>query len=104
MTQRLIIETVEGMIMLLLTKECEFVKAYWRKTIWEIPKHAFYEVYAEHAPIFLNLLTLFLPMATSEKAFRDYASVGEILDAVDMHEQVGPSEDKILEQDQVSYD
>lgn len=43
-------------------------------------------------------------MATSEIAFRDYASVDEILDAVDMHEQVGPSEDKILEKDQVSYD
>lgn len=43
-------------------------------------------------------------MATSEKAFRDYASVGEILDTVDIYKQVGPSEDKILKQDQVSYD
>ncbi|KAJ5464055.1 hypothetical protein N7475_007190 [Penicillium sp. IBT 31633x] len=36
-------------------------------------------------------------MATADKASRDYGSVSEILDAVDMHETVGPSEDKILE-------
>ncbi|KAJ6182817.1 hypothetical protein N7485_001459 [Penicillium canescens] len=61
-----------------------------------IPKHAFYKVYAEDVPIFLNLLTFFLPMATVDNAFTDYGSVSEILDTVEMYEQVGPSEDKIL--------
>ncbi|KAJ5491931.1 Zinc finger C2H2 [Penicillium expansum] len=93
----LTIETVDGMIMLVLTYEREFVKGYWRKTKWEIPKHAFYEVYAEDMPIFLNFLTFFLPMAVADKAFRDYGSVREILDAVDLYEKVGHSEDKILE-------
>ncbi|KGO60662.1 hypothetical protein PEX1_038750 [Penicillium expansum] len=93
----LTIETVDGMMMLVLTYEREFVKGYWRKTKWEIPKHAFYEVYAEDMPIFLNFLTFFLPMAVADKAFRDYGSVREILDAVDLYEKVGHSEDKILE-------
>ncbi|KAJ6080338.1 zinc finger protein [Penicillium canescens] len=60
----LTIESVDGMIMLVLTYKREFVKGYWRKKKWAIPKHAFYEVYAEDVPIFLNLLTFFLPMAT----------------------------------------
>lgn len=85
------------MSMLVLTYKREFVKGFWQKDKWEIPRHAFYEVYAEDVPIFLNLLTFFLPMATADKAFRDYGSVSEILDAVDKHEQAGPSEDKILE-------
>lgn len=84
-------------MMLVLTYEREFVKGYWRKTKWEILKHAFYEVYAEDMPIFLNFLTFFLPMAVADKAFRDYGSVREILDAVDLYEKVGYSEDKILE-------
>ncbi|KAJ5521458.1 Zinc finger C2H2, partial [Penicillium freii] len=50
----------------------------------EIPRHAFYEVYAEDIPIFLNLLIFFLLIATIDKAFRDYGSI------------TGPSEDKIL--------
>jgi carbonic anhydrase len=83
--------------MLVLTYEREFVKGFWQKNKWEIPRHAFYEVYAEDVPTFLNLLTFFLPMATADKAFRDYGSVSEILDAVDRYEQAGPSEDKILE-------
>lgn len=68
-----------------------------RKSKWEITKHAFYDIYAEDIPIFLNLLTFFLPMATVDKAFRDYGLVSEILDAVYMHEKSGPSENKILE-------
>ena len=36
-------------------------------------------------------------MATADKAFTDYSSVSEILDAIEMHKKVGPSEDKILE-------
>jgi hypothetical protein len=47
-------------------------------------------------PIFLNLLTFFLLIATVDKAFRDYGLVNDILDAVGMYEKVGPSEDKIL--------
>lgn len=56
-------------IMLVLTYEREFVKGYWRKIEWEIPKHAIYEVYAEDVPIFLNFLTFLLPMAAADKAF-----------------------------------
>ncbi|KAJ5185809.1 hypothetical protein N7491_006319 [Penicillium cf. griseofulvum] len=93
----LTIETVDGIIMLVLTYERKFVKGYWRKTKWEIPKYVFYEVYAEEVPIFLNLLTFFLPIATADKAFRDYGSVYEILNAVEMYKKAGPSEDKILE-------
>ncbi|KAJ5772119.1 Zinc finger C2H2 [Penicillium odoratum] len=55
------------------------------------------DVYAEDVPIFLNVLTFFLPMASADKAFRNYSSVSEILDAVEMYERVGPLEDKILE-------
>ncbi|KAJ5193196.1 Zinc finger C2H2 [Penicillium cf. viridicatum] len=83
----LTIETMDSMIMLILTYEREF----------EIPKHAFYEVYAEDVPIFLNFLTFFLPIAAADTAFRDYGSVSEILDAVDTYKKVGHSEDKILE-------
>lgn len=64
--------------MLVLTYEREFVKGYWRKIEWEIPKHAFYEVYAEDVPIFLNFLTFLLPMAAADKAFWDYGSVCEV--------------------------
>jgi carbonic anhydrase len=35
-------------------------------------------------------------MATADKAFRDYGLVNEILDAIDIYEKVGPSEDNIL--------
>lgn len=48
-------------------------------------------------PIFLNLLTFFLLIATADKAFRDYGLVSEILDTIEIHKKVGPSEDKILE-------
>lgn len=84
--------------MLVLTYEREFVKGYWRKSKWEIPSHAFYEVYAQDdVPIFLNFLTFFLPMATADKAFKNFNSVGSILDAVERHKKLGPSENKVLE-------
>jgi hypothetical protein len=73
------------MIMLVLTYKREFVKGYWRKKKWAIPKHAFYKVYAKDVPIFLNLLTFFLLMATADKAFTDYGLVSEILDTVEMY-------------------
>ncbi|KAJ5531291.1 Zinc finger C2H2, partial [Penicillium freii] len=82
----LTIETVDGIIMLVLTYEREF----------EIPKYIFYEVYTEDIPIFLNFLTFFLPIAIADKAFRDYGSVREILDTIDLYKKVGHSEDKIL--------
>jgi carbonic anhydrase len=47
-------------------------------------------------PIFLNLLIFFLPIATADKAFRDYGLVNEILDTIDIYKKVGPSEDNIL--------
>ncbi|KAJ6114885.1 zinc finger protein [Penicillium sp. IBT 16267x] len=94
----LTIETVDGMPMLVLTNEREFVKGYWRKSKWEISSHAFYEVYAQDdVPIFLNFLTFFLPMAAADKAFKDSNSVSSILDAVERHENSGPSENKVLE-------
>ncbi|KAJ5202331.1 Zinc finger C2H2 [Penicillium cf. viridicatum] len=72
--------------------EAHVIAAYYK----EIPKHVFYEVYAEDMPIFLNFLTFFLPIAAVDTAFRDYGSVSEILDTVDTHKKVGHSEDKIL--------
>lgn len=86
------------MPMLVLTYEREFVKGYWRKSKWEIPSHAFYEVYAQDdVPIFLNFLTFFLPMAAADKAFKNFNSVSSILDAVERHKKVGASENKLLE-------
>lgn len=83
--------------MLILTYKREFVKGFQPKIKQAIPKHAFYEVYAKEVPIFLNLLTFFLLIATADKAFRDYGLVSEILDTIEIYKKVGPSEDKILE-------
>jgi carbonic anhydrase len=83
--------------MLVLTYERRFVKGNWRKKARDIPVHAFYETYREDVSLFLNLLTFFLPMASADNAFRDYSSVGEILDQADAYAKAIPSENKILE-------
>ncbi|KAJ5741093.1 Zinc finger C2H2 [Penicillium malachiteum] len=93
----LTIEIVDGTVMLVLTYEREFVKGFWRKQKWSIPTHAFYEVYVQDVPIFLNLLTFFLPMATADQAFENYGSVIEILGAVERHGNVSHSGSRILE-------
>jgi hypothetical protein len=36
-----------------------------------------------HMPLFLNFLAFFLPMASADGVFRDYASLTEILDLAD---------------------
>ncbi|GMG07844.1 unnamed protein product [Aspergillus oryzae] len=59
-------------------------KGFWRKEQSELPIHGFYERYTEEMPLILNLLTFFLPLASADKAFRDYDSTGEILDRVDL--------------------
>ena len=48
-------------------------------------------------PLFLNLLTFFLPMALSDGVFRDYSSAAEILDAADNYDKACPSENQVLE-------
>jgi carbonic anhydrase len=80
-----------------LTYQREFIKGYWRKQRWELPIHAFYDIYRESMPLFLNLLTFFLPMALSDGVFRDYSSAAEILDAADDYDKACPSENQILE-------
>ncbi|KAN0068340.1 hypothetical protein V8E54_013536 [Elaphomyces granulatus] len=62
----LTIESLEGRALLVLTYQREFIKGYWRKQRWELPIHAFYDIYRESMPLFLNLLTFFLPMALSD--------------------------------------
>lgn len=83
--------------MLVLTYHREFTKGHWRKKEWEIPIHAFYEDYKEDVPLFFNFLTFFLPMASADGAFRDYASVSDVLNAAAAYEQDGLPENKILE-------
>jgi hypothetical protein len=48
-------------------------------------------------PLFLNLLTFFLPMTLSDGVFRDYSSAAEILDAADDYDKSCPSENQVLE-------
>ncbi|KAJ5533899.1 Zinc finger C2H2, partial [Penicillium freii] len=62
----------------------------------KIPKYTFYEVYTEDIPIFLNFLIFFLLIATIDKAFRDYSSISEILDTINIYKKVGYLKDKIL--------
>ncbi|KAJ5630267.1 uncharacterized protein N7484_010367 [Penicillium longicatenatum] len=70
---------------------------HWRKKARDIPVHALYETYTEDVSLFLNFLTFFLPMASADNAFRDYASVGDILDRADAYTKAIPSGNKILE-------
>ncbi|RAQ76875.1 hypothetical protein COH21_008703 [Aspergillus flavus] len=81
---RLSIEWVGGEIMLVLNYNRDYLKGFWRKEQSELPIHGFYERYTEEMPLILNLLTFFLPLASADKAFRDYDSTGEILDRVDL--------------------
>ncbi|KAJ5737901.1 Zinc finger C2H2 [Penicillium malachiteum] len=92
----LTVEVVDGTIILVLTYQREFVKGFWRKQKWSIPTYGFYEIYVEDFPIFLNLLTFFLPMATADHAFQNYRSMMEILEAVEKHQKVGNAGSRIL--------
>lgn len=87
----LTIELVDGVRMLVLTYSRVYVKGYWKKKRWELPIHAFYEIYREELPLFFNFLTFFIPMASADKAFCDYESAQDILDAVESIE-CGPEE------------
>jgi carbonic anhydrase len=82
--------------MLVLTYQREFTKGHWRKKQWELPIHGFYEIYKDDVPLFFNLLTFFLPLASADRAFRDYSSIEEILNATEAY-GVDCSENKILE-------
>ncbi|OJJ98557.1 hypothetical protein ASPACDRAFT_31552 [Aspergillus aculeatus ATCC 16872] len=90
----LTIEMVDGMKMLVLTYSRQYVKGFWRRKHWQRPIHGFYELYREHTPLFFNLLVFFLPLASADRAFRDFESVSEIL-ALAESIQSGDSE-KIL--------
>ncbi|PGH04310.1 hypothetical protein AJ80_08533 [Polytolypa hystricis UAMH7299] len=83
------IQWVEGEVMLVLMYGREYVKGYWRKKKWELPKHAFYEIYKQKTPLLVSLLVYFLPSASADNAFCDYQSVDELLDEVDRLEKWG---------------
>ncbi|KAE8387077.1 hypothetical protein BDV23DRAFT_174933 [Aspergillus alliaceus] len=78
------IEWIGGEIMLVLYYDRDYFKGFWRKDKSELPIHGFYEKYTEEMPLTLNLLTFFLPLASADKAFRDYDSTDGILDRVDL--------------------
>ncbi|QVM10690.1 hypothetical protein D8B26_005343 [Coccidioides posadasii str. Silveira] len=79
----LTVERVDGKAMLVLTYQREFVKNYWRKKSWELPVHAFYEIYTESTALLFNPILYFLSMASGDNAFRDFAAVDELMDAVE---------------------
>lgn len=80
---------VEGSVMLVLTYLREFVKNRFRKKRWELPIHAFYEIYKEDTPLLFNLLLYFLPMAFGDHAFRSHESTDDLLGYVDKLEESG---------------
>lgn len=82
--------------MLVLTYQREFTKGHWRKKEWELPIHGFYEIYKDDVPLFFNLLTFFLLLASADHAFRDYSSIDDLLDAAEAYE-VNSSVNKIFE-------
>ncbi|KAN0069665.1 hypothetical protein V8E54_011971 [Elaphomyces granulatus] len=43
----LTIDSVDGRVLIVLTNQREYVKGYWRKKQWELPVHAFYDIYRE---------------------------------------------------------
>ncbi|THC87771.1 hypothetical protein EYZ11_012784 [Aspergillus tanneri] len=95
---RLCIEWVEGEVMLVLNYSRDYLKGYWRKQESDLPIHGFYEKYTEEMPIFLNLLTFFLPLAFADRAFRDYESVDDILDEVELLSgTLQEGEDKVID-------
>jgi hypothetical protein len=79
----LTVELVEGEVMLILTYQREFIKNHWKRKRWELPIHAFYEIYRESTPLMLNLILYFLSMAAADGVFCDYLSIDELLDAVE---------------------
>ena len=88
---------MEGRALIVLTYQREFVKGYWRKKQWELPVHAFYDIYREDMPLFLNFLAFFLPMASADGVFRDFTSLTEILDLADDLAKNCPSQNGVLE-------
>lgn len=72
-------ELIEGTPMLVLTYSREFVKGCWLKNKWELPVHAFYEVYKEEVPLFFNLIVFMLPLFSADQALRGYSSCTELL-------------------------
>ncbi|KAJ5808824.1 hypothetical protein N7474_010093 [Penicillium riverlandense] len=91
------IENVDGQSVLVLTYQREFVKGHWRKKRWELPIHAFYEIYREEVPLFFNLLTFFLPMASADDAFRDFSSISEILNTAEAYTNTSPTKNEVLQ-------
>ncbi|EEP83037.1 predicted protein [Uncinocarpus reesii 1704] len=77
---RLTFQAVDGEAMLVLYYLREHVKNGWKMRRWELPVHAFYEVYSEDTNLLLNPLIYFLPLACSDGALRDYQSLGQLLD------------------------
>lgn len=67
---------------------------HWRKKERVLPIHRFYKIYKDDVPLFFNLLTFFLPLASANHAFHDYSSIDYLLNAAEAY-KVDPSENKI---------
>ncbi|KAJ5478449.1 hypothetical protein N7530_003958 [Penicillium desertorum] len=72
--------------------EARVMAAYYK----ELLIHGFYEIYKNSVPLFFNLLTFSLPLASADRAFRDYSSIEEILNVTEAY-GVNCSENQILE-------
>ncbi|KAL2812348.1 hypothetical protein BDW59DRAFT_176992 [Aspergillus cavernicola] len=92
---QLTLEWVDGHLMLVLLYQRAFVKRGEERTEWDLPVHLFYNIYSEKLPLFFNLLVFFLPMASADRAFRDYDRVADILDEVEAIARIGPTEAKV---------
>ncbi|EAS29697.3 uncharacterized protein CIMG_08443 [Coccidioides immitis RS] len=79
----LTVERVDGKAMLVLMYQREFVKNYWQKKSWELSVHAFYKIYMESTALLFNPILYFLSMTPGDNAFRDFAAVDELMDAVE---------------------
>ncbi|KAM5479793.1 hypothetical protein MaudMau93_007756 [Microsporum audouinii] len=77
-------QRIDGEVMIVLYYQREFIKGGWRRHRWELPIHGFYEKYTQDTMLLLNPLVYFLPMAFSDGAIRDYTSIEELLDEVDL--------------------
>jgi carbonic anhydrase len=77
------IQKNEGMIMLVLIYKREFVKDYHYKQEWQVPVHAFYNIYTESVLLLFNFILYFLSLAGGDDAFQEHKLAEEILDNAD---------------------
>jgi hypothetical protein len=65
----------------------EFIKDSENKKRWQLPLHAFYETYVLDQPLMFNPILFFLPLASADGVFKNYASIDDILDKVNQAEK-----------------